>query len=182
MTAVRSTLKLSSASQSSRSIRSWVAPAVRCCSVASSASGNNPGICNDQVGARRDKIALAVAPSDDSQSRRKPWSKGRYGSPCPFCSTQCPCTTSVCDAGSSGRKASTSVVLPMPGSPVMKTICRSPAAARACAWASAPSSAFRPTDPAALTAGAKGGINEGPTRPEASRETSVSCVTAGRNR
>ena len=77
---------------------------------------------------------------------RGPLGNGRYASPEPWCSMHCPrpIQRSALDA-TWVTKASTSVVLPIPTSPVMHTTCRRPWHAATCHWCNCANSASRPT-------------------------------------
>ena len=115
----------------------------------------NAGSCASHVGAQRRSRAMKCSPSCCRQSRVSASSSGWYASPAPYCSTQSaramrhPFWSPMRE-----RKASTSAVFPIPGSPVRKTICLVPVWASADAWANCASAASRPTiDPAGRAGG-----------------------------
>jgi hypothetical protein len=142
----RAAVKASTASASSRSMRSRVTPLARRCRVSSSGPGTSVGRCSNQLGAYWRSSAASSPPADDRPSWPIASNNGRYASPEPWCSMHCPRPTQRSSwTLISVTKASTSVVLPIPTSPVTNTTCRRPWHAAVYHCCNCASSAARPT-------------------------------------
>ena len=121
----------------SRSMRSRCGLGVSPCGGSRSPSDNSDGICRYQHGATRCSSGTSGAPPGDLSTRSSASRSGMYGSRGPCSGTHCPWNTDTPPSRTGGerRNSSTSVVLPMPASPVMKTSWRTPwRARRRCSW------------------------------------------------
>src|SRR5258708_3740640 len=85
-----STLRISNASATSRSIRACVAPCTRVCNASRRSSATAPGSWYSQVGAWRARVSTTWSPRGPRHSAESAPSTGRYASPLPYCSTHAP--------------------------------------------------------------------------------------------
>ncbi len=145
-TSIRCAASASSKVASWRSIDREVDPLSCCTRVACSAGSVREGSSASQSGAVR-RIESTSAAEPTSPARRSSAARiGRYGSAAPYCSTHSPLAHAVSGAPRPETKASTRLVLPIPGSPQTRITWRSPFRAPLSAAPSWSSSARRPTN------------------------------------
>ena len=123
---------------------------------------------------KRTSAAVTCALRSERVSALNASTIGRYGSGVACCSKQAPRAMMTLFGSSPARKVRTSVVLPMPGSPVTKHNCRRPLRTRSSAACSAFTSVSRPTTSGTNTAHAM--------LPSRERTARSRCASRERNR